>query len=215
MRRFRKIMSVPLAVSLLGLTTLAFADDAATSIYSCTTIKSAGSYKLANNITATSSNVQAISGLSGGGPACILIAASDVTLDLTGHTIAGPPGSTINGTGVVGVITNGVGFEGITLRDGVVTGFFPGIELFGSGHRVERIRALDNLGAGISVGYPSPVSAPQTGHQVVGNTVTVIGNTNGVSVQCPSLVLQNVVQSPALIYTQGSGCILSGNVPPP
>lgn len=75
----------------------------------------------------------------------------------------GPPGGRLNGIGVRGVFSFRNNF--IEVRSGVVTSFYDGIALYGSGEIVEHIRAIANLQEGITVG------AFGTGnHRVLANT---------------------------------------------
>jgi parallel beta-helix repeat protein len=68
----------------------------------------------------------------------VTIGASNVTLDLAGHTLAGPTGTP--GDAEIGVI---VGFpievEGVTVRNGTITGFGLGVLAWGDGLRIEEL----------------------------------------------------------------------------
>src|SRR5512137_1290411 len=59
-----------------------------TLIYGCTIISKPGPYVLAKNITAKMSDLKRV--VAEGFPACIVIVADFVTLDLRGYTIKGP-----------------------------------------------------------------------------------------------------------------------------
>jgi len=101
------------------------------------TINEPGSYVLTSNLIVTTGNA-------------ININADNVTLDLNGHGIYGP------GTG------NGINARNqfnITIKNGIVRGFYYGIALFndadnkGAGHRIEGIQASNNGGNGIYAYY--------------------------------------------------------------
>jgi hypothetical protein len=209
MRCVRRILGLPVAFVFLSCCMpLAFADETSNNIYTCTSISHPGSYQVVANITATASNVQ--TGVILG---CIVINTSNVTLDLAGHTITGPPGGFINGAGVAGVEGLSQGLEGIKVLNGVVTGLYDGVLLYGSGHVVENVRSFNNVNIGILV-YNAPIGP--FGHRVVGNTA--VGNgAAGIYVYCPSLVLQNAAagNGAGQIATNGTGCTLSGNLPAP
>jgi len=110
-----------------------------------------GSYYLTGNVTGVS------------GKAGIEIAASNVTIDLGGFTLAGVPGS------LKGVLTDGP-YWGITVTNGAVTswgnagvdiGYFTG----NRGNRVEGVHAASNGGTGIRAGGAGII----TGCTAVGN----------------------------------------------
>jgi hypothetical protein len=78
-----------------------------------------------------------------------VIAADFVTLDLGGFTIRG------DGTGS-GITDGQIARRGITVRDGVVTNFDTGVNLFTSTSIiVERVKAIANNGPGFDVGESS------------------------------------------------------------
>jgi len=77
----------------------------------------------------------------------ITIVAGAVTLDLNGFTLAGQAGP---GSNAIGVRSIGVG--GVTVRNGVLTGFYWAVLLHGgSGHVVEEVRAEGNWYLGLFV----------------------------------------------------------------
>ena len=107
--------------------------------------------------------------------AAITIAAAAVTLDLNGFTLAGQAGP---GRPTIGVESFGV--DGVTVRNGVVTGFRQGVLLKGGiGHRVEEVRAEGNWFLGIYVyGASSTIQACEvltTGGSTVPNDTIPIG----------------------------------------
>ena len=105
------------------------------------TINESGSYVLTSNLTVTTANVNAIN-----------INADNVTLDLNGHCIYGPGTGTGNGISAVDRYN-------ITIKNGIVGGFYFGIYLYndadhqGAGHRIEGIQASNNGSDGINANY--------------------------------------------------------------
>lgn len=156
-------------------------------ISNCTTITQPGSYSVTTNITATNLPANA---------ACITIQADFVTLDLVGHTITGP-GSNSTNNGISVDFTFPLGQlvytyrNGIEVRAGVVTGFAKGVNLLGSAHTVEHVRAIGN-NVGIVVGDGN--SGAGQGHRIMGNTA-VHNLSVGIQVGCPSLVTENVASA--------------------
>lgn len=202
------------------------------SIGNCTVIDKPGSYVLAHNITAT------VKDLKGSAPACILIVANFVTLDLQGYTIAGP------GTGFGIYSTGGNGTVGTHVRNGTVTNFVRGIALEGNGHTAEDVRVVANVDAGLTIDGSSIVvenvhasfsalgilcfggfghsvrhsEANKNGDSGINmdacTGTSIIGNTvsdnagAGIIARCPSVILQNMASQ------NGGGDILT-NLPPP
>lgn len=173
--------------------------DGATPITNCMTITQPGSYLVVRNITLTASNAQTVASI--GLPACIVIGANFVTLDLGGHTLSGPPGGYLNGSGAFGIVGN----NGMEVRSGVVTSFYDGIA-YGSG-LYENIRAFNNVSVGIDV-------AP--GSRVVGN-IAVNNGSSGINVICPSVVVGNAAYGNGAhqIFEGPGGCTNSDNSPAP
>ena len=102
-------------------------------------ITHSGSYKLASNLDASGSVTDAID-----------IDADNVVLDLNGFTITGPCGLGLcSGDGIASF-----SHHTITIKNGVVSGWFGGINLAGSqvGALVEEVHANNNSGTGIDVG---------------------------------------------------------------
>lgn len=195
----------------LSLSAIALPTWAVTGITSCRDITSPGSYRLTQDINFQGTNSDA----------CLAIKASDVTIDLQGHTLRG------NGVGK-GIDVNTLPLpSNIEVRNGTVTSFRSGIFLsVANGARVERMRVLDNAFSGIfvsvngeggSVISSNIVTRNPQGIFVSGNgliidnnasandgngielrgTGTVRGNVtnanrlNGISVRCPALVIEN------------------------
>jgi parallel beta-helix repeat protein len=116
----------------------------------CTTITASGSYVLKKSLTHVGT--------------CIVVAADFVTLDLDGQTLQG------NGTGS-GISDGGFVQQGTVVRNGTVTNFATGIDLFAStGSVIERVRAIRNGGCGIVVGGDSTLSGNTAQQNGGGNT---------------------------------------------
>ena len=107
------------------------------------TIGLSGSYKLSTNLTVADANVNAIE-----------IMADDVTIDLNGFSIIGPAvclglPPVCSGAGVgVGIFSSR---ENITILNGKIRGMGGAISFSGLANRVERVHAVGNAGAGISM----------------------------------------------------------------
>lgn len=98
------------------------------------TISKSGSYYLAEDITFTTMNTNAIT-----------IEANDVTIDLNGFKIRGPA----SGTTGTGISKTAVGFVSATVMNGTVLKFQNGVNLYGPGNRVINVIAKNNQGYGI------------------------------------------------------------------
>jgi hypothetical protein len=179
-----------------------------------------GSYLLANNLSYTSGN-------------CLVITASLVTIDFQGFSIIGQVSS-----GSPAIIAS-ANVDGITVRNGSISGVGNGVELPGSNSIVEGLRVVGNglfsfagiqasgivksnivsnfkqigIGAGGIVidNYASGVTAiaVSAGSAVIGNTAA--GNLN---VFCPSNVTNNTVTGGSLLLN-GTGCKNTNNVVAP
>ena len=185
---------------------------AQTRIGGCTTISAPGPYVLTKNITASTSDLTVVGPGNNPYSACIVIAADFVTLDLAGYTITGPGAVGFAPNYAITNFTVDVARQGIEVRSGTVTNFSgAGIWLIGSGHTVEHVRAIRNVGSGMIL-----QGGTVTGNRVVGNTAN--GNSGGgISVACPAVVLENVAtgNSGGDIVSSGSGCTMAENSPAP
>ena len=146
----RYVIPALLFTFVILLTVPALAQDGVQAIGACTVIDKPGSYVLAKNITATYRDLKSVAAERT--PACIVIVADFVSLDLQGRTIAGPGWPTDKD--VVGIYSTG-DISGKTpiathIRNGCVTKFERGIAFEGAGHTVEGVRVAGN-GAGISM----------------------------------------------------------------
>lgn len=137
----------------------------------CTTLTEPGAYVVGRNISATGD--------------CFVIAADFVNLDLDGFVVSG------NGAGSGFVEQLAVGRRGLTVRNGVVTGFANGLFMLNSiAMVVDRMHFTNNTSAGLRAGNMVTVSnsmflnngtgmaldqrAPVTGNTVNDNTGTGI-----------------------------------------
>lgn len=174
-----------------------------TPIRDCTTIFLRGSYVLVNNLPGSL-------GLNPNG-GCLVIAASNVTLDLGGFSVIG--------TGAGSGMGHGIAMDGldnVTIRNGTVRGFpAHGVaELspsLGHGHRVGDLRVIDNEADGISLlGSDHQVrnclaSDNTDGGVAVGSESLVTGNTasgnggHGISAGVGSIVTGNTASGSGLI----------------
>lgn len=128
----KKFILFFLAVYMLGISTNRA--SAAVIVSNCMIIDKPGSYILLTNIKAAPTS------LKNPGPACILIFADFVTLDLQGHTITGP------GTGFGIYSTLGIAHYPVATRisNGSITGFDRAIALEGDAHTAENVRVAGN-----------------------------------------------------------------------
>jgi hypothetical protein len=181
-------------------------------ITTCGTITTSGSYKLANNLAAAGN--------------CLILDASNVTIDLDGFTISG------DGTTGSGITTFGV-VEGLSVRNGTIRLFDSGINVFGNNMLIERMTLLRNVshglravedillkdsivsgnGVGVEVGegavvtgnvmsfntsdgLRTAVAGASPGGTFVGNTLLRNGGA-GLRVECPSAIIGNTANGNA------------------
>src|SRR5712664_1827203 len=121
---------------LVALMTVSFAMCAAEAaaqpalITNCGLISAPGSYRLANNLSATGPGI------------CLQARANSVTIDLDGFTIGGDGTGTGVGSGPI--------FTGVTVRNGTITRFSIGINFEDNNTpMVERVTFLNNSGDGV------------------------------------------------------------------
>jgi len=124
------------------LTVPALAQEGGHAIGACTVIDKSGSYVLAKNITATQRDLKTVPNRI---PACIVIVADFVSLDLQGYTITGPGWEAV---GPFGISVTGNASDkwpsATHIRNGCVTNFERGINVEGLGHTVEGVRVYGN-----------------------------------------------------------------------
>jgi hypothetical protein len=168
------------------------------------TISASGLYRLTGNLTKTAAD---------GTVSAIVIAASNVTLDLAGFTIGGPGSCARNAT--TGVVTctghvagSGIqesGNDNVKIMNGTLRGFFNGISTSGTGVTVMNVVAVENAFAGISaIGDGSIVrfcAAFRNGtngvtiqnHSQVRESDASMNDDYGISANQASAVVQNAV----------------------
>jgi len=130
------------------------------------TITEPGAYVLEANLSSPSPNT------------CITIQSRYVTLDLAGFAIIGSGDRSVpTYRGIY--VQGGLGFEGITVRNGSIQAFHDGVSLEGAaGSNVENMRVVFNENVGISL------------HTGIAKNNTLWAN--GVGVRCiAALVVQN------------------------
>jgi hypothetical protein len=173
-------------------------DKHVTTISNCTVIDTPGAYQVGKVITASLRDL--ISNPAIFIPACIIITADFVNLDLGGNTIIGP------GSGLG--ITSAPNTRSIKVHSGSVTNFDVGVYMDGNSHTVEYVRGVGNRDGGISIGVA------EAGHRAFGN-VTNNNGFVGLIVTCPSVVVSNVATNNGVFDIQTVGvCTRSDNWPP-
>jgi len=141
------------------------------------TISQPGSYRLTSNLIKTAGN-----------DAAIVIAASNVDLNLADFFIQAPGTCARNGS--TGAVTcsghlpgSGIqesGFSNVTIRNGKVIGFFNGISMTGTNHRIDRVTVTDSAFVGVSA-IGDGTTIYQVGALRNGTTGIVIQNNSVVS----------------------------------
>jgi hypothetical protein len=171
--------TVPMLIvsALIASTTTAFGETInCTAITSLpATITTQGIYCLTGNLSTASS----------GG---ITIAANNVTLDLNGWKVGGQAAG--KGTGALGISSV---YSNVTVRNGIVRGFYAGVYLTGHGALVEDLLVDQNTYIGVYV---------QGQGSIVRNNQIV--DTGG------STIATNFPAYP--IYVTGQGSVIEGNV---
>ena len=185
MKAIKKLgQGVLVAIGVLGLAgTVSAAPQAITT---CKSITVSGPYVLTKNLTAAGD--------------CLVVKASNVTIDLGGYVLTG------NGTGRGVFADVGFGFRGIVVRNGVVTGFAHGVLLGGFNHVVDDVRVFDMTGSGIYVG---------DGSLVKGSVASDNGDF-GIWLVCPASAIGNTAVGNGFpnLFQNGAGCVLSQNLAP-
>lgn len=200
-----------------------------TALFICKPITQPGSYVLARSIV-TAADV------------CFAIMASNVKLDLGGHTLTGQDG-TNNGTQQA-VTDNGVMQTGVEVTNGAITGFRRAIELDAcEGCKISWLR-IDTNGDGINVGPSALVyknivtNSDDDGlkaergsiikhnvsnfnnsegisaekNSIVKNNATESNGGDGLNIQCPTLVVQNISRQNGTNYNEQGSCTEVDNV---
>lgn len=137
LRRIRTLFLglLGLSIGCLGIatwTSSAFADPPITSITSCQTITKAGNYEVDSTLTTDKPGD------------CLVIEASNVTINLNGMAINGSGGA---GAGVH--VLSSANYAYIEGRGSTIGGFAEGMEIDGSNAVAENFTATDNADAGV------------------------------------------------------------------
>lgn len=115
-------------------------------------IKTSGSYFLGSNLAVTTKTTTAI-----------IVSASNVTINLNGFTISGLGATATSGVGI-----NASAATGVTIANGVITGFGGDGILLGSNSTVENMQIYNNRGDGVDCGGTS-TACFVTGSVITGN----------------------------------------------
>jgi parallel beta-helix repeat protein len=192
------------------------------------TISQPGSYQLSGNLTVPD-------GVHG-----IEITASNVTLNLNGFAIVGPPGSALPPETVNPQIRpraiSVTAPRNVTILNGTVTQMIEGIVFSGiTNGRVERVRAIGNVAKGIQLSGNGTITDCIASNNTVGIIVNgtqegpIAGSTLryndannnsgiGIAVDCNGvgLIGNTIVGSPVGIHTSGDrqGCFFANNFIP-
>ena len=131
----------------------------------------------------------------------IFIGASNVVLDLGGHSITGPAPTGTSGVGVRGVIVT-QNRTGVTVRNGVIRGFDTGVDVHpGANSTSVTGLILDGNGGGIRV------STGTSSNRFTGNTIVNTTRFSGMQVGGNG----HVIEDNSLNNVNGTGVFLSGS----
>jgi parallel beta-helix repeat protein len=137
----------------------------------------------------------------------IVIGASNVVLDLGGHSISGPA-PTGNGVGPRGVVI-GQTRTGVTVRNGVIRGFDSGVDVLpGANSATVSGLILDGNGGGVRV------NTGTSSTRLTGNTVVNTTQFSGMQVGGNGHVIENNTfhnGNSAGVFLSGNNNIISGN----
>jgi hypothetical protein len=165
-------------------------------IEKCQTISQPGSYKLVGNVR--------FSGTTG---ACLNITSNNVTIDLAGFTISGPPGDSNSSTAILTTPPSGGMLQGIAVRNGSISGFSAGVVLQESdGDIVEELR----VSATGQLNHGSGIVAAGI---VKGNTVTgfIFAPLSAPGVSATGIVTGNYLTDNRFGIVVGAGSTVIGN----
>jgi hypothetical protein len=193
------------SVSILGARTARADSDCQFTIDALpVTLSSPGTYCLSSDL-----------GYGGLSPA-VWIAASDVTLDLQGFTLAGTSGPASMTVGIFGA------GDRTTVTNGTITGFRNGVSLLlGSGARVLTVRAVANWYSGLAVGAGGTVQGCEvlaTGGSLDPNDTIPVGiRAAGDGVVVADTLVSDMVAPPggeavAIAIDEGFGARVERNV---
>lgn len=155
-----------------------------TRITACQDITQTGPYLLVNNLTVTNDD-------------CLRVSADNVEIDLGGFGISMTGGPSTNTAGIRN-IDSGAGFaNGLSVRNGAITGFSSGIRIDGgAGHRIEGVRISENTVDGIGITGAFDETGTGVANVIKNNVVvrngTANGGVGGIIVRCPAIVAGNL-----------------------
>jgi hypothetical protein len=188
---FRSARLAALLGSLLVISGMIYA--APRTLNNCTTITESGAYVLGRNVAATGD--------------CLVVAADFVNIDLDGFVLTG------NGTGSGVTEQLAVGRRGVTVRNGVITGFQNGVALSHSnGLTIDSLQVTANAGAGITAGDQASITRSHVSFNInrgisVGFRAMISGNNvndNGIGIEAGSA--SNVTGN-AIAHNTGTGVL--------
>jgi len=150
-------------------------------ITKCGTLSAPGSYQVTKNLEAAGD--------------CLVVAADFVTIDLGGFVVSG------NGTGE-GITDKDVKRSGVALRNGTIRRFALGVALSTTADcQVEKVRVLDNVDGGISVGANAVIT---------GNVASRNGG-DGIAIGSNSLASGNSSSSNVTGFDVSPNSLVSAN----
>lgn len=187
-----KLIGLSIMILLIGITSLFAGDgtiDIATLPY---TISTPGSYVVVKNLSLSAQNTNGIT-----------INASNVTIDLAGHTITGP-GKTAGASGY-GIYASGK--TNIKIFNGKITQWKSsgiGLVTQSDNSSIDSVICIDNGGAGISV----------TANAIITNNQCISNGGYGIYINSYSYIKGNIVYNNDSIgiYVQGVSCVITENV---
>lgn len=139
----------------------------------------------------------------------IFVGASNVVLDLGGHTISGPVPTGTTGVGHRGVVVL-QNRTGVTVRNGVIRGFDSGVDVQpGANGTAVNGLTLDGNGLGIRV------STGTSANRLTGNTITNTSRFSAIQIGGDGhLVEGNVIRDGnfAGVFLSGNNGVINGNV---
>jgi hypothetical protein len=163
--RYKFALALPAAAALFVIAPFATRPALAGSITACQTISKPGSYILAANLTSPGFN-------------CLVIAASLVTVDLQGFSISG-----------FGLLTEaGIvarrGVDGITVRNGFISGFGTAVDLPGVASIVEGLQVTGPFGPASIARLTRSRETPTAGivaNGIIKNNIVTGASATGIS----------------------------------
>lgn len=126
------------------------------------------------------------------GTTALVVGADKITIDLGGFTLTGSEDLGVD---------NGLGFDGVTIKNGTIRGFNQGISIGGNAQKnvVSNVRIVDCPGAGIDLNDSDATKVGKT---------TILGGGNGVQIGTDGT--GNVVEKSFIVGTAGAGVQIFG-----